>query len=102
MKYTLTYEFEEIAEVEIDDERDVVPIVKEMVEFWAGWESRLAANDGDLVQTWLKQLAMFILRNDRVPANDEGWYPLDGSHGIKINSVTSWDFDEDEIGVDVQ
>ena len=99
--YEIEYEMLPLATVELDAETAAGPI-KEMVEFWSDWEKRLAANGGDYIKAWLKQLGMFILRNHCRPndKNDEGWYPLDGSHGIKLVDWTPWEPDEDAISIE--
>lgn len=96
MKHKIEYDFTTLATVEIDPAK-AAPLIKEMVEFWAFWEDRLADNDGDYTKTWLKLLGSFIIRNNRPPKDDEGWYQLDGSLGIKLLSWERWEHDEDQI-----
>jgi hypothetical protein len=82
-KYDLYFDSNLIARVEINEEKSKMAI-QEMVEFWMGWKDKLEENDGDYIQTWLKQLVIYIVRMGSSPSNQEGWYPLDGSHGIKL------------------
>lgn len=97
--------------IEIDFNQDcVMDKIQEMVEFWSGWENRLSFNDGDYVKTFLKLTAstvQWISISDnyntwgvRFSFTDrEGWYPMDGSHGINIltNSRFEWDDDDFEV-----
>jgi len=92
--YDIEYDFTSIAVVEIDEIASAEPI-KEMVEFWSGWEDAVEANNGDYTQTWLKNLAKFIIRNGRPPNDEENWVPLDGNHGISLKTWEAW-FPEDE------
>lgn len=98
MKYTLEYDYQPIAEVEIDSQLAEKPI-KQMVEFWSNWEWHLKENNGDYVRTWLKSLVLFILENGRVPYSDEGWCKLDGSFGIKLLHSWNYEFNEDQIEI---
>jgi hypothetical protein len=87
-KYTVEYDYTDLATVAIKDE--ALPLIKEMVEFWSGWEDDLCENG---VSAWLKQLGAFILHNRRIPKDDEGWAPLDGSMGIEILEWDTWAVD---------
>ena len=98
MKYTLEYDYQPIAEVEINPELAEKPI-KQMVEFWSGWEYDLRENDGDYTKTWLKMLANFLLERRREPDLDEGWCKLDGSFGIKLLNSWNYEFDEDQLEI---
>jgi len=99
--YEIEYENLPLATVEVDAETAAQPI-KEMVEFWSGWEERLKDNSGDYLNTWLKQLAIFILRNHCRPTDikDEGWYSLDGRHGINLLFWHAWEPDESMISIE--
>lgn len=96
--YKIEYEFYQLAEVEIDEELASGPI-KEMVEFWMGWENKLSDHQGDYVKAFLTQLGMFILTNGRAPEaeKDEGWHRLDGHFGIKVISWDAWEPAECDI-----
>lgn len=90
--YELFYDGTLILCVHIDQRRteEVNSALKEMVEFWSGWEERLAANDDDFLKTWFRQLIReTILRG--VPCDREGWVPLDGSCGIRVEVVEHWE-----------
>lgn len=99
-KYKLTYDWQDIAEVEIDESEKTSALMKEMILFWSGGEDRLEDNCGDVTKTWLKQLGRFILERGKEPNNDEGWAKLDGTYGIKLTRVNSWDVDEDNIEIE--
>lgn len=98
MKHTIEYDYQQLAEVEIDNQK-AEQYIKQMVEFWSNWEWNLEENDGDYTKTWLKMLAMFILERGRVPSGDEGWCELDGSFGIKVLYWNRFEFDEDQIEI---
>lgn len=53
MKYEIEYDFTTLATVEIDEE-EAAPIIREMVEFWMGWEEAVENEDGDYTSVWLK------------------------------------------------
>lgn len=97
--YIIEYDFTVLATVEIDKVK-AADVIKDMVEFWHDWESRLAHYKGNYQTTWLKMLGMFILRRRRLPTDDEGWYELDGSRGIKATLEEEWEPDEAEICID--
>lgn len=81
-----------------EEDYPVAQCIKDMVEFWHGYQLKLAANDNDYTKTFLKQLARNIIsllasRNLSTfgvieeMRGEEGWCPLDGSLGIKLLSV---------------
>ena len=98
--HEIEYDSMPLATVEIDESKAAEPI-KEMVEFWSGGEERLRRAKGDHTKAWLMQLALFILNNGKPPEkDDEGWYPLDGTHGIKLESWWAWEPDEEAISIE--
>lgn len=98
--FTIYYGYTDIATVEIDEAKAAEPI-KEMVEFWTNWEEKVEDNKGDYVKTWLQNLAIYIIRNGHPPdTEDEGWYPMDGSHGITLTRWASWQPDRDEMFIE--
>lgn len=101
MKYTITYDYTDLATIEITDPAKAMPAIKEMVDFWSGGPDRLRRNKGDYTRTWLKQLGCYIFFNEKAPVNEEGWYPLDGTEGIKLLGFTPFDrdIDGDEITI---
>ena len=95
--HKIEYEFMPLATVEIDETKSTQPI-NEMVDFWSNREDRLRHAKGDYTKAWLTQLALYIIRNGQPPEKDEeGWYPLDGTHGITLRSWDAWEPDEDAI-----
>jgi len=97
--------------IEIDfNHPDVVDKIKNMVEFWSGWEDLLYDNDEDYVKAFLKMTGADIQRvalerdyntqGVRSAYDDrEGWYKMDGTDGITIlqHSTIEWDEDDFEI-----
>lgn len=76
--------------------------IKEMVEFWSMWKKDLADVKGDYVKCWLIKLSQYLLRNNRVPKNEEGWYDLDGSKGIKLLNFWEWEFDSEQTEIQLE
>lgn len=117
------YELDWWATVEIDDELQfqyagetttTERVIKDMVEFWSGWQWRLKDMHNDYTLVFLKQLTAEIIGKiatnnynlEGVIAhfkNAEGWVQMDGSAGIKILDVDefSWsdnfDFDVNKL-----
>lgn len=96
--FNIIFDYTPLATVQIDEEK-AAALIKEMVDFWSGSEDRLEANDGSYLHTWLKQLAVFILRLRRTPDGDEGWCKLDGTYGIKLLNWEEYEHDEDQIEI---
>lgn len=97
-RYTVEFWGFDLAKVEIDPVAAADPI-REMVHFWSGAEDRLEEAKGDYTRAWLIQLGEFILKQHRVPIDDEGWAPLDGSSGIKILSWERFEADREQIEI---
>jgi len=101
MKYQLQYNSEDLIDLEITDEPLATAYMKETVEFWADWEDDLKRAGGDYMAVFFRSLMLFFLNNKRLPCEDshedEGWYPLDGSHGIKATYWDVFEVDEDLI-----
>lgn len=87
---------------------DAERVMKESVEFWAYWESRLEANNGDYTKTFLQLTARSIYfrmckNNYSISglikdfADSEGWYPMDGSMGVRIISADDVEHDDSEF-----
>lgn len=98
------YELKKIHFPNIDTTMDAI---KEMVEFWASWKSNLKENGNDYVKAFLKNLCYKVLcieveyrTNEegiiRLMNKEEGYYPIDGSIGIKLISVIGIDFEEQD------
>jgi hypothetical protein len=96
--------------VEIDFDHPTVMVeIKEMVEFWPWWESRLYRNQGDYVKTFLKQLGVavamrssdnkFTQKMIKDFAQSEGWSALDGSVGIKLLGFNTIQVDDDDFQI---
>lgn len=99
MIYEIEFDGQLLARVSIDDSDAAKSAIKEMAEFWAGWRERLAAANGDHTKCWLAQLGKRILRYGCAPKDEEGWYPLDGSHGIRVLGEWPYEFDESLIEI---
>ena len=89
--------------------KDIEEIIKVQVEFWGQWESKLRMNDGDYIKTYLQMIAskalMHVLEGYNLYGvisefdGSEGWCKLDGSNGIEITSVDSYEFPDSEFEV---
>ncbi len=97
--YRICYEGDVCAEIEIDHPK-ADPLIKEMVQFWMGWEKKYKANGNDYTKTWLMMLVKRVLHNTPPDPTDEGWIPLDGSQGIELTFTCPWYPNEDLIEID--
>jgi len=94
--------------VVIDHTPEVDNAIREMVEFWAGWEHHLKDNNGDYTKTFLKNLARdinYIQAEfnynlvgviEEYSKEREGWCKMDGSSGIEITAIDDFDFGRDQ------
>ncbi len=98
--YVLTYDYQELATVEIDETPETAKLIKEMVEFWMNWENELRAAKGDHTLCWLRKLTMYILSHGCAPSTDDGWFPLNGTQGITVKHVFPFEFDADQIEIE--
>lgn len=87
-----------------EEDYPVSEAIKDMVDFWTGSDNRLRDNDGNYLNTFLKQLAtkvIGLLADGNFSTygiieemkDQEGWCNLDGSFGIKLLDVTSPEMD---------
>jgi hypothetical protein len=86
-------------DVEIDTDLATDAVLHEMNDFWANGEEKLKETGGDVLTAVLRRLyeaaAYAHILKDIHTAGDmiehfnekEGWYPLDGSYGIRITDV---------------
>jgi hypothetical protein len=85
-------------------------VMHEMIVFWSGGPGRIKENTGDITKTFLQQLAAEIqqiqVENNYTLegvieefTNHEGWWPMDGSAGIKILDVDDFEFSFSEYEV---
>lgn len=96
-----------IVEIDFDFPR-VEDKIRQMVEFWAGWEHKLKVNEGDYLKTFLQQVASWCW-SPRQTYNtwalvgwfneEEGWFPLDGTHGITILQSETIEIEDGEFEV---
>jgi hypothetical protein len=102
-EYTVRYDWWE-CKILIDDEIAKEPI-KECVEFWYNWESRLQYFGGDYEQSFVSMLANNLIKISmdknllgaiREIGTSEGWFKIDGSQGVKLTHMDHWYFDEQE------
>lgn len=100
MIYHLSYGNTPITKVEITPTPISESAIREMVEFWAGWESDLETYYDDYTACWLAKLAHYILVEGKAPKDEEGWYPLDGSKHIWVRSVWPYEFDRTLIQIE--
>jgi len=102
-------DMEAIIEIDFSHE-GIMEKIKNMVEFWSGWEYHVSTNNGDYVQAFLKTLAADIqdvalgmnynTQGVRSAYDDrEGWCKMDGTDGIDIlqHSTIEWDADDFEV-----
>jgi hypothetical protein len=99
MIYEIKHDDQIIARVEIDDSETARTSIKEMVEFWAFWKTALAKDGGDYARCFLRKLAHYMLASGMIPRGEEGWYPLDGSRGIKVLKFWPFEFDPEQTSI---
>lgn len=101
----IVYEWWE-AVVEIAD--DSTDKMKEQVQFWVHGEQWIKEADGDVELAYLRMLGQSLIAESmqwnlygilKEWENREGWYPLDGSGGVKLVSVDRWEFSDDDFQV---
>ena len=69
----------------IADDEPTTAKVTEMVEYWGGAEDLIETFKGDVRKAFAAKLGAFVRHNLRLPRDgDEGWYPVDGSHGVWV------------------
>lgn len=100
MIYNLIYDDIDIARVEITDSPTSQQAIKEMVEFWAGWEARLEESYGSYQTAWLTMLARYLILNGKIPCDEEGWVNLDGDHHIWVRHFWAWEPNDELIRIE--
>jgi hypothetical protein len=107
-RYTVTYAWTFDMVVTIDHSVMTDEKLHEMNNFWSGAEERLAKSNSDVTDAVLRMLALraFTMTiTDLDPegrlrrGEEEGWYPMDGSHGWWLNSLDYFELDEDELSI---
>ncbi len=100
MRYNISYNLCPILTIDIASTPRAMEAIREMVEFWMGWERKLKHTEGDYTKCWLIQLARYVLQHGETPEGSEGWYPLDGSYDIKLIWSGTVDIDDDLITIE--
>lgn len=107
-RYTISYDWTFDLVVTIDHDVLTDEKLHEINNFWSGAKQRLGRAGGDICKAVLTMLALQAFRmtvTDLGPegrllrGEEEGWPPLDGSHGIQLISLDYFEFDEDEITI---
>lgn len=105
-KITLSYEWWE-ADFEVDLEK-AAPACKESLDFFGDPIKREDDSPLELVkaflQFWGPTLIDASVRRGtesviEYMSKEEGIYPLDGSHGVKLANIESWRFEPDDFQV---
>jgi hypothetical protein len=111
MIYSITYQNYWECKIEIADTEQTQAAIKEMVEFWGGWEQRLKFNDGNYTMTFIKDIAPIILDLSKEWnfqgildqfKEMEGYYELNGSQGITLLEVDHLSYDEDDFYIQAE
>jgi hypothetical protein len=99
--YDVTYKGEQILSVQIWENEESKRLIKEMVEFWGSARVIVKRYDGDYNRAFLYYLAKYVLANNKLPLNEEGWYPTNALNeaGIYINHNKDEYIDDSEIEI---
>lgn len=116
-RYTVDYDWKAELEVEIDHDVMTDEKLHEINNFWSNAKSRIDKHGSVLnaVLIMLAQQSMLIgVSNDYnvygivsefswdEGNGQEGWPPMDGSHGIKIIDTEDFDIDYDDMSIKVK
>lgn len=111
--YTVTSQDNDLAElvVKIDEGRfGTTEMLHEINNFFCGNEFRLAEADGDIAKAVVTMLANRVWHLDFDVSDvlghfrtgeEEGWPPLDGSHGIELVDYQPYEI-SDEVWIEVR
>lgn len=106
-KVKISYEWWNVV-VEIDETPEALEYMKDQLMFWSSGERRIDDEGGNVETAYLKMLGKEMLpETTRLNihgildyfSQEEGWSPLDGSFGIRLVSVDSWEFETNEFVV---
>lgn len=109
-RYTITYDWTFDMVVEIDHDVMTDEKLHEINNFWSNNLTRLQRADGDVTKAvlamlgltafsmWVSENAEYTLKYQGV----EGWPKLDGSEGILLVSLDTFEFDEDDITIKME
>ena len=116
-RYEIDYDWKANVTVEIDHDIVTDDALHELNNFWSNAEWRVEQHDG-VLNAVLKMLAREIIfiqftapyTIDRIIKQfdwdsgngQEGWPPMDGSHGIKIIDTEDLDIDYDDMSIKVK
>lgn len=94
------------AVVEIADNAE--PFMREQLLFWSDGQSLIDDADGDVETAFLKFLGESLLYESMDNSlygilkeweKREGWYPLDGSYGVKLTHIDEWEFNRNDFQI---
>jgi hypothetical protein len=106
-RYTINYDWWE-AVVDVDDTPETLEYMKEQILFWMVGEERLKKFNNHIIDAYIEMLSsqLIVLSMDyneyginQKFLNMEGWYPIDGTYGVKLISCFNWFFEEDNFDV---
>ncbi|KAB7728153.1 DUF2528 family protein [Rudanella paleaurantiibacter] len=108
-RFRLDYEWKWEALLEIDEEK-AASTLKEVVEFWYGWESVLNKFKGDYAQAFCWYIGPLLLEKsgdsgldwirEESFKNEEGYcMTLNGENGIELISIDDWTVDHDDFEI---
>ena len=71
--YRIRYDGDLMVTVRINHGPKTDEAIRDMVQFWAGWEARLREANGDYTTAFLRQLGRHVMYNRELPKDEEGW-----------------------------
>lgn len=114
-KIEVTVTYQDIVDIKLifDDNEDTKKISHEMNDFWSGNKDRLKDADDDIYKCVSKLIANEIIRlhmkssfycgvDAAVKAFEdgiEGFYPIDGSYGIKLEYCDDFELSDLEVNI---
>lgn len=107
----VTIDFDKFNDFGGEEKTPMYQCIIDMVEFWNGYQSRLEANEGDYLKTFLKQLCKMVLQvQSEYNLNlkgvishfnkEEGYMLLDGYYGMTLISISEMELgDQDDYSI---
>lgn len=107
-RYKISHEWWD-AILEINDDEKTKEAMKEQLMFFMGGQKMIDQADGDITRAYLESISKHILIESmrftspkgviEAIGEYEGFIPLDGSCGVKLVSVDTWEFSDSSFDI---